>query len=225
MAYRRILYGSGSRSFLGDLGRYFIFDNYDCRGDDDDWYRVQLAAGANLFAQALLTSEQIVIELRGPNGCPVDNDGIEIAAPCPSNQNYLNIVKGNPITVSNLDSSGTYYLLVTSKLNNDTNYQLKVVADTTAVSNCLQVDVEPNNVAVLARPITPGAPAVTGSICAEGHPAGADVDCRMHHRVQPKPDPPPARGHPHLLNEVVPLAECRSCGSRICLLRAGHPSS
>jgi hypothetical protein len=144
-------------------------------GDDDDWYRVQLAAGANLFAQALLTSEQIELELRGPNGCPVDNDGVEIEAPCPNNQNYLNTVKGNPITVGNLDSTGTYYILVTSKLNNDTNYQLKVVADTTAVNNCQQVDVEPNNVAVLARPITPGAPAVTGSICAAGHPSG-DVD-------------------------------------------------
>ena len=143
--------------------------------DDNDWYRVQLGAGTNLFAQALLTTEQIDLELRGPNGCPVTNDGEEIEAPCPSNQNYLNTVKGNPINVSNLATAGTYYILVTSKLNNDTNYQLKVVADSTAVSNCQQVDVEPHNVAVLAKPITPGAPAITGSICAEGHPSG-DVD-------------------------------------------------
>lgn len=143
-------------------------------GEDNDWYRLQLDAGTNLHAQALLTTEQVELTLYGPGNCPVTTNGEEIAD-CSSNQTFLNVVKGNPITVGNLATTGMYSILVTSKLNEDTTYQLKVVADSTQVDNCVQVDTEPNGSALLAMPITPGAPAITGSLCDIG-PSSPDID-------------------------------------------------
>ena len=143
-------------------------------GEDVDWYKLVLNSGPNLHAQALLTTAQEELQQCGPGGCPVNNDGEEIT-PCPSNQTFINAVKGNPITVADLAATGPYYLKVTSKMNEDTTYQLKVVADSTQVDNCVQVDTEPNGSILTARPITPGAPAVTGSLCDFG-PSDPDQD-------------------------------------------------